>query len=195
MPHSSCIDLDASVRAELLAIARRSIEAGQAADSEPGIDLDGLDETMRIPSAVFVTLTQAGALRGCIGSLEARDPLAQAVSRAAFNAAYRDPRFPPLTVAEFSQTQIEISVLSPFEPVVAPSRQSLLEQLRPGVDGLVIEDAGRRATFLPKVWEKIASPEDFLQQLFLKAGLSPGHWSEGLAVKRYTTETFAEAVD
>ena len=195
MPRSSCTELDESIRTELLAIARRSIEAGPATDSNPGIDLDRLDETLRVHSAVFVTLTQAGVLRGCVGSLEARDSLAQAVSRAAFNAAYRDPRFPPLESADFCKTRIEISVLSPFEAVVAPSRQALLDELRPGVDGLVIEDAGRRATFLPKVWEKIASPEDFLQQLFLKAGLSPGHWSERLVVKRYTTETFAEAVD
>ncbi|MGD8348266.1 MAG: AmmeMemoRadiSam system protein A [Gammaproteobacteria bacterium] len=192
MQPSPCVDLDAGRQSRLLAIARQSIESGFEIRSAPGIDLAGDDDGLRYPAAAFVTLTQAGALRGCVGSLEARQALVQAVADAAFSAAFRDRRFQPLAASELEATRIEISVLSATEPVAAGSRQALLEQLRPGIDGLIVEDRGRRATFLPKVWEHLPSAEAFLDELMLKAGLDAGHWSQSLRLQRYSTQTFAE---
>ena len=192
MPHSPCIDLDEAARQKLLDIARYSIESGAIPGEAPRVDFDSLEQTLHARFAVFVTLTRLGALRGCVGSLQALDRVAQAVANAAFNAAFRDRRFTPLETVEFASTRIEVSVLSPLEPLVAESRQVLLEQLRPGIDGLVVEDRGHRATFLPKVWEQLDSPDQFLRQLFQKAGLAGEHWSRNLKLQRYTTLTFAE---
>ncbi len=192
MPHSPCVDLDPAGQTRLLSIARQAIESGIERDAAPRIALEALDLPLRTEAAVFVTLTQSGALRGCVGSLQALDPLAQAVSNAAFNAAFRDRRFAPLAAEEVAMTRIEISVLSPLEKIAADSRQALLEQLRSGVDGLIIEDRGYRATFLPKVWEKIDSPEEFVAQLFLKAGLAADYWSRSLTLQRYQTFNFGE---
>jgi AmmeMemoRadiSam system protein A len=192
MPVSLCIDLDTAQRDSLLATARHSITAGFDREIPVAVDLEEFESLLVEPFAVFVTLLQSGALRGCIGSLEASQPLIQAVATSAYNAAFRDRRFRRLQVAELDQTQIEISVLSPMEPIVATGRQSLLEQLEPGVDGLLLEDRGRRATFLPKVWEKIEAGEDFVGQLMLKAGLPATHWSESVRCYRYRTLTFAE---
>ena len=192
MPLSPCAEIDAAAQARLLSIARTSIESGLEINRAPRIDLAGLDAGLRIETAVFVTLTRSGALRGCVGSLQAREPLAQAVADSAFNAAFRDRRFTPLAASEFAATRIEISVLSAAETLAAGSRRDLLQQLQPGVDGLIVEDRGYRSTFLPKVWEKIESPDEFLAQLMQKAGLAADHWSPSLVVSRYTTFTFAE---
>jgi AmmeMemoRadiSam system protein A len=110
----------------------------------------------------------------------------------AFNAAFRDPRFPRLNTSEMADTRIEISVLSQMEPLAVTDRTSLLNQLCPQVDGLLLEDGGYRSTFLPKVWEKISDPEEFLQQLLFKAGLSPDYWSETIRFQRYHTISFGE---
>lgn len=192
MQPSPCVELDAGRQTRLLGLARRSIESGLESRRAMRVDLADLDEKLRSPAAVFVTLTQAGALRGCVGSLQARVPLAQAVADSAFNAAFGDRRFEPLDAAELATVRLEISVLSPLEQIAAESRQALVEQLRPGIDGLLIEDRGRRATFLPKVWEKMSSTDDFLDQLLLKAGLDADHWSRNLRLQRYSTFTFAE---
>ena len=192
MPLSPYAEIDAAAQSRLLSIARASIESGLEIHRAPRIDLAGLDAGLRMEAAVFVTLTRSGALRGCVGSLQAREPLAQAVADSAFNAAFRDRRFTPLAASEFAATRIEISVLSAAEKLAAVSRQDLLQQLQPGVDGLIVEDRGYRSTFLPKVWEKIESPDEFLAQLMCKAGLAADHWSRSLVVSRYTTYTFAE---
>ena len=192
MQPSPCVELDAGRQTRLLAVAREAIENGFSSDTEPRLELAGHDDWLRYRSAVFVTLTQAGALRGCVGSLEARQALVQAVADAAFGAAFRDRRFEPLSAAELEAIRIEISVLSAMETIAADSRRALLEQLRPGIDGLIVEDRGHRATFLPKVWEKLPSAEVFVDELLLKAGLDPGHWSRSLRLQRYLTRTFAE---
>lgn len=196
MPPSPWPELAAAEQAELLALARASIrrglECGEPLPPPPGI---GADHMLARRAAVFITLTTDGALRGCIGSLDAQLPLAEAVANSAFNAAFRDRRFKPLEADELERIRIEISVLSRLEPVSAASRQELLEQLRPGIDGLLLEDRGRRATFLPKVWDKIPSPDDFLDQLLHKAGLGADHWSRGMRLCRYRTLSFAEGDD
>jgi uncharacterized protein len=192
MPASPCIDLDEEQQVSLLGTARDSISAGFDRVGPVPVDLQRFEPSLTMPLAVFVTLLQAQALRGCIGSLEARQPLIQAVSTSAFNAAFRDPRFRRLQPDELGRTQIEISVLSPLEPIEIDDRQALLDSLLPGEDGLLLEDHGQRATFLPKVWEKLDKPDEFVGQLMLKAGLPAQHWSDSIRCFRYRTLTFAE---
>jgi len=165
---------------------------GFAAGAPLRVSLDDCEPELREPLAVFVTLTQNGELRGCVGTLEARSALAQAVADSAFNSAFRDRRFAPLGEDELERTRIEISVLSTMHDMPVESRAELLRELRPGVDGLVIEDRGLRATFLPKVWESLPAAEDFVGHLMLKAGFDAGHWSASVRLQRYTTLTFAD---
>ncbi len=192
MPPFPCIDLSQAQRQQLLRSARRSIELGIDTAAPLQLDIDELEPVLREPAAVFVTLTQAGNLRGCIGSLQAHDALVQAVANAAFNAALRDPRFARVGAAELDKIKIEISVLSKLQSWQPDSRESLLQGLRPGIDGLLIEDRGQRATFLPQVWEKIPSAEEFVRQLMLKAGLPARHWSSSIQLHRYQTLSFVE---
>lgn len=192
MPLLPSIELSAAQQQELLSIARRSIVEGFSRGAPLRLQLETFAAALREPAAVFVTLNQNEELRGCIGSLQARDPLVKAVADAGFSSAFRDPRFEPLQAADMDQIQIEISVLSALQTFAVDSRADLLQGLRPGIDGLLIEDRGRRATFLPKVWDKIPDPEIFVEQLLLKAGLPGGHWSEAIRVQRYTTLTFAD---
>jgi AmmeMemoRadiSam system protein A len=192
MPPSLCIELSDAEQARLLDIARESIADGLASGRALQVDPSLMEENLQGRAAVFVTLTRSGELRGCVGSLQAVEPLAQAVATSAFNAAFRDRRFGQLRGEELDAIRIEISVLSEMEPIDADSRRALLDSLQPGVDGLLLEDGGYRSTFLPKVWEKISSAEEFLQQLLLKAGLGAGHWSNSLRFHRYHTFTFAE---
>ena len=193
MPLSLCIELDDAEQAQLLDIARRSIASGLATGRALELDVEQLGQKLQVRAAVFITLTIDGELRGCIGSLQAFDPLARAVASSAFNAAFRDRRFPSLRADELDAIRIEISVLSDMEPISAASRQELLDDLQPGIDGLLLEDRGYRSTFLPKVWEKIESPGEFLEHLCLKAGLGARHWSDTIRFHRYHTLSFAES--
>lgn len=192
MPPLPCTELNQEQRDDLLRIARRSIEQGFDTQIPLQVELSEYAPALREPAAVFITLTRAGELRGCIGSLEVRDPLAQAIATSAWNSAFRDSRFEPLQRDELEQLCIEVSILSPMETLHPDSRARLLQILRPGIDGLWLEDAGRRATFLPKVWDKIGSAEAFVEQLLLKAGFAADYWSDSMCVRRYSTLTFAE---
>jgi AmmeMemoRadiSam system protein A len=186
------IEYDAKARQALLGIARGAIQHGVTCGGPPRIALDELAEELRAWRACFVTLTRGGRLRGCIGSLEARRPLAEDVSSNAFDTAFSDPRFAAVTARELTEVDIEISVLSLLQPVVVASEAELLQLLRPHVDGLILEDGSRRATFLPKVWSSLAQPEQFVAELKRKAGMHPDHWSDAMRVHRYHTETFSE---
>ena len=172
----------------LLQLARRSVSEvpGEAAPATP--DLPALHE----PGATFVTLTQAGELRGCIGSLEAHRPLIDDVRANARAAAFRDPRFPPLTRDELARTRVEVSLLSPAEPLFVTDEADALTRLRPHIDGLILSAGGRRATFLPKVWEQLPEPAVFLARLKQKAGLPADYWSSGLRLWRYTVQKWQE---
>lgn len=175
---------------QLLDLAEASIRHGldhgrplsPAPDAYPAIPAQA--------GASFVTLHRHGELRGCIGSLEAHQPLLEDVAHNAFAAAFSDPRFPPLKESEMSDLEIHISLLSPARPMAFQSETDLLQQLRPGVDGLVLEEGRHRGTFLPSVWEQLPAPELFLRHLKQKAGLPPDYWSDTLQVSRYTTESF-----
>jgi uncharacterized protein len=147
---------------------------------------------LREERATFVTLTMDGALRGCIGMLEACRPLAEDVAENAKAAAFRDPRFPPLSEEEFEKIDIHISVLSPPEEITFSSEAGLLEQIRPGTDGLILQEGSRRGTFLPSVWEELPDKEQFLTHLKMKAGLPGSYWSGTLRVFRYTAEYFPD---
>ncbi len=173
----------------LKSIARKSIQSGLATGRPLQVDLEQLDEALRQPAATFVTLNLHGRLRGCIGSLEAVRPLAEDVAHNAYAAAFQDYRFPPLTTEEFPDIDIHISLLSAPEPVDVNSESELLAKLRPGKDGLILEDGPYRSTFLPQVWETLPEPERFLSELKMKAGLSPDYWSDTIRFSRYGVET------
>lgn len=142
--------------------------------------------------ATFVTLLRHGELRGCIGSLEAWRRLDVDVRENALAAAFLDPRFPPLRRQELDDIVVEVSLLGPSEPLAFDDEADLLAQLVPGRDGLILEHPGRRATFLPQVWEALPAPEDFLGALKHKAGLPPDYWSPQLAARRYTVSKWSE---
>jgi len=170
----------------LRAVARDAIEFRLRQGREPETDLSRYPPRLHEPRATFVTLRRHGELRGCTGSLEATRPLVADVVHNACRAAFGDPRFEPLSEAELVGLAISVSLLSPLEPLRVASERGLLEALRPGVDGLVLNDGGACATFLPSVWESLPEPKAFLDALRRKAGLSPGHWSERIRFERYT---------
>ena len=178
----------------LLRIACQSISNGvdHGRPAMPG--LAGLPHTLMLQRSSFVTLTADAQLRGCIGSLEAHRPLADDVCHNAWAAAFRDPRFPPVSAAELPGMDIQVSVLSEAELLQFQSEDVLSGMLRPGIDGLIIEDKSSRGTFLPSVWESLPDPGDFLQHLKLKAGLPAGYWSDTVRVWRYTTQSFAAPI-
>jgi len=142
---------------------------------------------------VFVTLKIKDALRGCIGSLTSSEPLAANVRHNALNAAFQDPRFPPLTPEELAQIIIEVSVLTPPTNLSYSDADDLLSRLRPGIDGVIIRKGGASATFLPQVWKQLPRCQDFLSHLCLKAGLAAQAWREdNLQVEIYQVQYFEE---
>jgi len=146
------------------------------------------------PGASFVTLKTDGRLRGCIGSLAAERPLLEDVRANAVAAATRDPRFPPMTAGELPSVAIEVSVLSAPRPLPVSSLREGYAALRPGVDGVILETGTwRRATLLPQMWEYLPDPAQFLEHLWLKAGLAPGVWQEGMTLQTYTVRAWNEA--
>ncbi len=174
-------------RTSLRSLAREAIEFGLREGREPAPDPGRYEPELRSPGASFVTLRRRGELRGCTGSLEAVRPLVEDVARNAWRSASADPRFPPLGFSELGDLEISVSVLSALEPFPAASEADLLARLRPGVDGLVLRQGDRCATFLPSVWEGLPEPRDFLDALREKAGLPRGPWSPALRFERYTT--------
>jgi len=179
---------DAELGRVLLGIARSAIGERLGFDARPTDDHPALQSN----AATFVTLKHSGDLRGCIGSLEPRRPLAVDVRENAMAAAFRDPRFPPLTVREFGETAIEVSMLTRDEPIRANSEEELIATLRPGMDGVIVQHGANRATFLPQVWESIPDPRAFVRALKRKAGLPESFWSPTLNVSRYAVTKWAE---
>ena len=180
-------------RRELLQLAKYSIrEALMGTEVDRSIEIDKSSPQLQQRQSSFVTLKIDGQLRGCMGSLEATRPLIIDVARNARMSAMCDPRFPPVTWDNVERLQISISVLTPPLPLEFSSEEDLLAKIRPGVDGLVLVDQGRRGTFLPAVWESLPERRQFWEQLKQKAGLPIDHWSETLRVLRYETESFGE---
>ncbi len=142
--------------------------------------------------ASFVTLERDDDLLGCIGTIEPVRPLFEDVMQNAYRSAFADPRLPSVTTADYRAMVVKVSVLSPLEPVEAADRAALVAALRPGIDGLVIDDGTHRATFLPSVWARVPTADEFVDLLWRKAQLSTGRWRRGLRAWRYTTDEFAD---
>ncbi|MDO8292299.1 MAG: AmmeMemoRadiSam system protein A [Gallionella sp.] len=142
--------------------------------------------------ACFVTLTQNGELRGCIGTLQAHRPLLADVKSNAVSAAIHDPRFMPLSIEELDITTVEISLLSPATAMNVRDEADALAQIRPNVDGIVFEYGHYRSTFLPQVWEQLPQPRQFMAHLRRKAGLPEDFWEEGVKLSRYTVTKWKE---
>jgi AmmeMemoRadiSam system protein A len=179
-------------RTTLLQIAARSISHGLEQGTPLAVHASDYPQGLQRQRACFVTLLSGGELRGCIGHLEAQQPIIEDVAENAFAAAFRDPRFPPLASHEQDRLEVHISVLTPAEAIAFDSEQGLISKIRPGVDGLILVDGPHKGTFLPSVWESLPDTLSFLSHLKQKAGLPVSHWSETLQVYRYETESFSD---
>ena len=173
----------------LLPIARASISSALGSAQQADEQVIWLQEQ----GACFVTLTQDGELRGCIGTLEAHRTLLQDVKANAHAAAFRDPRFSALTASELDKTQVEISLLSAMQPMQFSGERDALQQLKPGVHGVVFEFGRHRSTFLPQVWEQLPNVVEFMAHLKYKAGLSPDFWAEEVRLSSYTVSKWKES--
>ncbi len=174
----------------LLTLARNAIAARFGQPPAP-VAVDGPE--LAKMGATFVTLTQRGELRGCIGSLEAWRPLGQDVQENARAAAFRDPRFAPLSEDELPITRVEVSLLTTPESMSFRDEADALAQLRPNMDGVIFTAGSRRATFLPQVWEQLPEPADFMARLKQKAGLPANYWGPDIRLERYTVRKWKEA--
>lgn len=186
MGQSALNDTD---RRTLLRVAADSIAEGLGHGQPLAVDPAKCGAALQAIRATFVTLKINAQLRGCIGTLTASRPLIADVAANAFAAAFRDPRFGPVTLGEQVLLQIHISILSPSASMTFTSEQDLLAQIRPGIDGLILEDGQHRGTFLPSVWESLPDAPTFLRHLKRKAGLPEDYWSATLKVSRYTAES------
>ena len=173
----------------LLEVARSSLREAAGLGASWSENTDSLARK----GACFVTLRSAGNLRGCIGSVRAYRSLLEDVAANTRSAALQDPRFSPVVAEELEEIEIEVSVMSETERLDVGSESELLEVLRPGVDGLILEYSGHRGTFLPAVWREIVEPHEFVRRLKLKAGLSADFWSEEIQVWRYSTTSYRES--
>ena len=166
----------------LLSIARSSISDAlglptKAPDDAPWLKNEG---------ASFVTLTLSGKLRGCIGSIEAHRPIGDDVKANSYAAAFKDPRFQPLTAHELHAVRVEVSVLSTITSLEFSDEQDAIGKLRPHIDGVVFQYKAHRSTFLPQVWESLPQPKDFIAHLKQKAGLPANFWEDDIKLSRYT---------
>ncbi|MBI5382986.1 MAG: AmmeMemoRadiSam system protein B [Opitutae bacterium] len=193
-PPAEASAFNATERQLLLALARRTLRAVTAGGELPVLPVDQLAAKFTKPRGCFVTLTQRGALRGCIGHIVAQEPLHRAIVDNARSAATRDPRFRPVTAAEVDQLEIEISVLTAPEPLAFASPADLLQKLQPHRDGVVLQIGDRGATYLPQVWEQIPDKETFLDSLAEKAGCPASAWRRpGTKALIYRVESFKES--
>ena len=182
--------------ATLLHVAAASIEHGLAHGRPLPVDLGEYAGEIAAKGACFVTLKREGKLRGCIGSAAARRPLVTDAAENAFAAAFRDRRFKPLKRDDLQGLELSVSVLSASVPMKFADQADFMAQLRPKVDGLIIEDGGKRALFLPSVWEGLPKPGAFLAHLKMKAGMKPEHWSKTFKAWRFIAgEIYAADLD
>lgn len=174
----------------LLDLAETSIRYGLQHGRPVPVDPAAYAAPLQQQRASFVTLLKQGKLRGCIGHLEASQPVVSDIAANAYAAAFEDPRFPPVTESELPLLDIHISLLTPAQPLSFDSEAALINLLQPGKDGLILEEGHHRGTFLPSVWAQLPDPKAFVTQLKIKAGLPAHHWSENIRVSRYRTESF-----
>ena len=180
-------------RALLLSLARQSIEMSANGVQIPPVDKSSLSPELLEDGASFVTLTYKGYLRGCVGALEPYQSLAEDVREHAIAAAFQDYRFPPVQAHEIKDIRIEISHLTRPQKLDYENPTDLPNLLRRNIDGVVLRDGMRKATFLPQVWEKIPNPDEFLEELCMKMGASADLWRrKKLDVFIYQVEEFHE---
>jgi len=172
----------------LLARARAAIEHELGLGPMPADDPALADR-----GACFVTLTRHGQLRGCIGSLKPHRSLADDVVANATAAAFRDPRFAPVSADEWPGVAVEVSLLGPAEFMDVASEAEVLERLRPGVDGVIFFNGCQQATFLPQVWEQLPDPRQFMAALKQKAGVAPDFWGSSVMIATYPVQKWHEA--
>ena len=185
--------LSLSDKRQLLVLARQALEAAAQGQRAPAVETSILSPALSQPGASFVTLTLHDELRGCIGGLHATKPLWEDVREHAAQAALNDFRFPPVTPAETARIEVEVSVLTEPQTLEYASAQDLVQRLRPNVDGVILSQGFRRATFLPQVWEHVPQPEHFLSMLCEKMGVAPEMWRHAqLTVQTYQVEKFTE---
>ncbi len=194
MSDETGFDYTPSQGQRLIQVARATIAEQLGIDHDAPHPAESADDScFDQPRATFVTLTIDGQLRGCIGSLEAREPLLESVRHNAVNAAFHDPRFSPLSRAEFDKIDIEVSILTPSRPLNYKDDKDLTAKLRPHVDGVILRKGFAGATFLPQVWDQLPDVEDFLGHLCRKAGLSANTWkTDKLEVMTYQVQYFHE---
>ena len=186
-------ELNLTEQSILLTIARQALENAVRCEPLPPIKLDDLPPVLQETGASFVTLTIDGSLRGCIGALDPYQPLAMDVQEHAVAAAIQDYRFPRVKPAELPHIQIEVSALTPRTRLAYQSPQDLVARLRPHIDGVILQEGLRKATFLPQVWDKLPDPEDFLSHLCMKMGVSADLWhKKKLDVFVYQVQEFQE---
>jgi AmmeMemoRadiSam system protein A len=187
-------ELSSNEKQLLLKLARAGLETAITGQAAPAVDAANLTASLLRPGCCFVTLTLQGKLRGCIGGLQAEQPLWADVRQRAGHAAQRDYRFLPVTPAELPEIEIEVSVLTPPEPLAYDAPADLPGRLRPQVDGVVLRQGMQRATFLPQVWEHVPDPKQFLSLLCEKLGARPDAWRHThLDVEIYQVEKFTES--
>lgn len=173
----------------LFLLARHSIESNFSSLKSK---VPAIPKPLQRNGASFVTLTEQGMLRGCIGSIISHQPLYKDVEQNAYNAAFHDYRFSPLSETEYENITIEISILTPLENVDFSTVEELRTIIRPGIDGILYHSHGRRATFLPQVWEKLPDFDDFFSHLSMKAGLGPQAEFDDCSIQRYQVQIYHE---
>jgi AmmeMemoRadiSam system protein A len=184
------MELSQKDKQTLLSLAMESVEYGVTEGSVMEVRAKDYSEALRQERATFVTIKRKGKLRGCIGMIDPIRPLVVDVVHNAHSAAFRDPRFSPLERKELERLELYISILSLRESMSFYSEEDLLSQMRPGVDGLVLEDNFYCGAFLPVMWDQIPDREEFLKNLKRKAGLPSDYWSDSLRVSRFTSEYY-----
>ncbi|KEQ19081.1 AmmeMemoRadiSam system protein A [Endozoicomonas numazuensis] len=176
----------------LLHLARSTIATACIEGTVPELDSAQFPTKLQMHLATFVTLQKFGELRGCIGSLTPEKPLIEDIACNAFASAFKDQRFFPVTESELNDLNIEISILPPMTPLPIKSEEDLLQQIRPGIDGLLIQGDDHKATFLPQVWEQLTDPNEFLLHLKRKAGFQSHEWPEDMKCFSYQCLKFKE---
>jgi AmmeMemoRadiSam system protein A len=176
-----------SEREELKSIALSALSA--AVLDNKLLSLAGTSSQLMLPGACFITLLKNNRLRGCIGTLDAYRPLAEDVAYNSYNAALRDPRFPAVESSELNDLALSISILTKPSEIVVDSEAQLLKEIRPSIDGIILQEGPHRATYLPSVWEQLPDAVDFIRELKCKAGLPPDYWSDSMKCFKYQSVT------
>lgn len=186
-------DVSAERRQILLDVAVESIATALRSGRLTLPDASHFEPELAAERATFVTLEDPSErLLGCIGSIQATNPLVVDVAKNSLLAAFEDPRTSGVGPREFESMSVKISILSPLEPMRVSSLEELAGAVRPGVDGLLLDAGGHHSTLLPSVWPKVSDVDEFLEILWMKAGLAPGTWRKDTVMHRYTTVEFAQ---